>query len=82
MYSGSADGLVKIYDTLSDDVLSIDAGGLVRDLSWHPFDDYFIIGTWREGSGRVERRGWGNHGGDLLHYEPNYFGEKHLLPLY
>jgi WD repeat-containing protein 23 len=78
VYSGSADGTVRIWDTLvssqgDNNATNTSAGvgilkgdGLIRDLSWHPFDMYFVAGVWGEGGGGYSFR---NQGGKIEFWE-------------
>jgi WD40 repeat protein len=43
-YTGSANGIVKVYDLLGDDHFEIETDGLVRDLAWHPYDPLMVLG--------------------------------------
>ena len=43
-YTGSADGVVKVFDLIGDDDYQIETDGLVRDLAWHPYDPMMVLG--------------------------------------
>ena len=79
VYSGSADGVVRIWDTLvagggggagnQDACVGVlgRGGGLIRDVSWHPFDMAIVAGVWSgEGGGGYSFR---NQGGEIAFWE-------------
>ena len=45
-YTGSADGIVHIFNMNDDSVTKINTQGLVRDLCWHEFDPKMVIAPW------------------------------------
>jgi WD repeat-containing protein 23 len=48
IYTGSADGIVYIYDVLTGDIVHklVGHSSLVRDVSWHPYSNDLLSTSW------------------------------------